>query len=328
MKFSVIIPVYNGEKFIAQSVESIIEQSYHDIELIVIDDGSTDRTAEVVAKIIAENPTKEIIFRSIQNSGPSTARNIGLNIARGDYVCFLDSDDRYKKNLFADLSDFLTDEDICFFGWEEYGEERNDVVFKYEDRFEYLDKPITGREAAIQKFKHKIWLCNCNEVYSLNMLRQNNIGYIEGVYSGEDANFIYKSLLNSQKVTSLRGNYFINMVRNNSLMHSSFSERSLTEIIACKDLYSYALNKGYDSEICDMCFTLYYNSRIFIAKRIARSLKWYQGIKFCKLCKKYLPRIETERNILLSPKKKERFLFKCKTLFFIVYKIYMLRNGV
>ena len=109
MKFSVIIPVYNGEKFIAQSVESIIEQSYHDIELIVIDDGSTDRTAEVVAKIIAENPTKEIIFRSIQNSGPSTARNIGLNIARGDYVCFLDSDDIYKKNLFADLSDFLTD---------------------------------------------------------------------------------------------------------------------------------------------------------------------------------------------------------------------------
>lgn len=327
MKFSVIIPVYNGERFINKSIQSILDQTYSDWELIVVDDGSVDGTSSVVNEIIKSNPTKKIVLKTIPNSGPSTARNVGMDSASGDYICFLDSDDGYKKQLFSDLANTLQGEDICFFGWEEYDEATGKLLSRYEDSHVYPDKPLCGTEAAVLKFKNKIWLCNCNEVYSLNFLKEQNIRYMEGVYSGEDSNFIYKSLLNARQVISLKGDYFINITRSDSLMHSAFSLRSLTGFDAGKDLYGYAVDNNFEDAICDMFFTHYYTEMIYVAKRIARSLKWYQGVKFAKLCKKYIPKIKKERNLVFSKKdKKEHLLFKSKLIFFLVYKFFVYKK--
>lgn len=327
MKFTVVIPVYNGEKFIERSISSVLNQTYSEIELIVVNDGSTDNTEEVINGIIKDNADRDITYKKIQNSGPSTARNVGIDLATGDYICFLDSDDQYDKNLFTDLSNVLNGEDICFFGWEEINENSGEKAFRYEDRFGYTDDAVSGKEAALLKFENKIWLCNCNEVYSLDLLKRNNIHYLQGVYSGEDTNFIYKCLLNANKVISLRGDYFINYIRPDSLMHSSFSTRSLTSFDAGKDLYNYAVDNNFEPNICDALFTDYYNSRISVAKRIARSLKWYQGIKFIKYCKKYIPKIKKERKLLLDKKERnENRAFRFKLLFFWIYKYFVYRK--
>lgn len=328
MKFTVVIPVYNGEKFIERSIRSVLDQTYSDIELIIVNDGSTDGTEEVVREIIKTCTDREIIYKRIENSGPSTARNAGLELAQGDYICFLDSDDRYDKNLFTHLSGVLSGEDICFFGWEEINEVTGEKVFKYDDRFGYLDGTVTGKEAALKKFGNDIWLCNCNEVYSTELLKRNNIRYLEGVYSGEDANFIYKCLLNSDKVISLRGDYFINYIRPDSLMHSSFSTRSLTSFDAGRDLYNYVVENNFEPHICDAFFTDYFNCRISVAKRIARSLKWYQGFKFIRCCKKYIPKIKKERKLILTEKeKKENSAFRFKLIFFLIYKFYVYKKS-
>lgn len=326
MRFSVVIPVYNGEKYIRQSVQSILNQTYSDIELIVIDDGSKDDTALIVREIADKNPNK-MIFKSIENSGPSTARNIGIDLASGDYICFLDADDRYIPTLFFDLAMIIQGEDICFFGWEErlVGNERK--VFSYEDRYKYLERTITGKEAAILKFRHEIWLCNCNEVYSLSLLKNHNIRYKEGVYSGEDSNFIYKCLLNAQSVISLKGDFFINYIRQDSLMHGMFSTRCLTEIDACKDLCDYVCALDMEQLYKEMAFTLYYNSRIYVAKRIARSLKWFQILQFSRKCKKYIPKIKINCKLLMPKKERwENRLFRFKILFFWVYKFATFRK--
>jgi len=89
---SVIIPVYNGELYIGQAIESVIAQTYKDIELIVVDDGSTDSTKKVVKKY------RDIKYIYQKNSGPSAARNRGMDASRGEYIAFLDSDDLYKEN--------------------------------------------------------------------------------------------------------------------------------------------------------------------------------------------------------------------------------------
>ncbi|WP_315077731.1 glycosyltransferase [uncultured Clostridium sp.] len=90
---SIIVPTYNNEKYIESALQSIFNQTYKDIEIIVVDDGSTDNTSEVLKKY-----TNKIIYIKKENGGVASARNLGLNIANGEYIAFLDADDLYDKN--------------------------------------------------------------------------------------------------------------------------------------------------------------------------------------------------------------------------------------
>lgn len=88
---SVIIPVYNGEQYIQRCIESLLRQTYAGIEIIIVDDGSKDTTANICQKLAAQDC--RIIFSVQENKGVSAARNKGLELAKGEYVCFVDSDD-------------------------------------------------------------------------------------------------------------------------------------------------------------------------------------------------------------------------------------------
>ena len=92
-KVSAIIPVFNGERFIKDSIESILEQTFNEVEIIVIDDGSTDRTKEFVQSF-----GQKVIYRRQANAGADKAYNHGISLASGDYVAFLDHDDRIKRS--------------------------------------------------------------------------------------------------------------------------------------------------------------------------------------------------------------------------------------
>ena len=96
---SIIIPAFNAEKFVCEALESVFTQSYGPIEVIVVDDGSTDKTAEVVKSYQTRRINKErLIFIHQQNAGPSAARNAGINVAKSKYIAFLDSDDIWTKD--------------------------------------------------------------------------------------------------------------------------------------------------------------------------------------------------------------------------------------
>ncbi len=90
---SVVIPVYNGERYLAEALESVLAQTYRHIEILVIDDGSTDRSAAIANQY---DPAVRYFFQT--NGGSSAARNAGVGLARGDYIAFLDSDDVWKEN--------------------------------------------------------------------------------------------------------------------------------------------------------------------------------------------------------------------------------------
>lgn len=99
---SVIIPVFNAEKYLPDSLESIKEQNYEPLEIIVIDDGSTDNTANIV-----NNCSEKVKYIYQENSGPATARNTGIKISQGDYISFLDADDLWLTNTLKIQLDFL-----------------------------------------------------------------------------------------------------------------------------------------------------------------------------------------------------------------------------
>jgi hypothetical protein len=105
---SVIVPVFNGERFVREAVESILSQDYPSLEIIVINDGSTDRTEEIIKQL-----PPEIRYLSQENLGPAAARNRGINEAMGEYIAFLDVDDVWpKKNLRMLVKELLQDRDI------------------------------------------------------------------------------------------------------------------------------------------------------------------------------------------------------------------------
>jgi len=104
MRFSVVIPCYNGEKHIHISVESVLAQSFEDFEIIVVNDGSIDGTSAAVRALAAKDEKGRVRLVERENGGVSAARNTGIKESRGDYVCFLDSDDQWLPEHLAALS--------------------------------------------------------------------------------------------------------------------------------------------------------------------------------------------------------------------------------
>ncbi|HHW59923.1 MAG: glycosyltransferase [Bacteroidales bacterium] len=118
---SIIIPVYNGEKYIAETIQSVIDQTYENWELIIVDDGSTDNTSNIVKKF---NDTR-IIYIKKNNTGVSDTRNIGAKMSKGNFLCFLDADDVWlSKNLEIKVKKLLDEPDCvlvssAFYLWDE-----------------------------------------------------------------------------------------------------------------------------------------------------------------------------------------------------------------
>lgn len=112
MKFSVIIPAFNAELYLRRCVDSVIDQSFDDLEIIVINDGSTDKTLEILLDFCRDNG--KVIVINKENAGVSAARNSGLKIAKGDYIVFLDADDWVDKGYFSFVNHLI--ELHCFDG--------------------------------------------------------------------------------------------------------------------------------------------------------------------------------------------------------------------
>lgn len=115
MKVSVIIPVYNGEKFITRAVNSALNQTYPDIQVIIVDDCSTDRTADVLMSEFSQMIGNKIIYhRNPVNMERSYSRNIGVEMSEGEFVFFLDYDDEWERDYIQSSVDYLRDYDIVY----------------------------------------------------------------------------------------------------------------------------------------------------------------------------------------------------------------------
>ena len=101
MKYSTIMPVYNASKNLRRSIESIINQTYHNWELIIIDDGSLDDSYDICMEYASKDSRITLIHQ--ENHGPGYARNEGIKLAKGDYITFLDADDYYSNDFYESL---------------------------------------------------------------------------------------------------------------------------------------------------------------------------------------------------------------------------------
>lgn len=182
--FSVIVPVYNSEPYIASCLDSIVSASKNvEIELIVIDDGSTDSSSRIVKEYEARFNFIHLISQA--NAGPSSARNSGLSRAKGDYIAFVDSDDRISENFFAVLEPLCERKpDIVLFGYERIstGDQRRAFSPKPEEH-----KSSSGRLLeAVSEDRELFWFA-CTKIYRSETL--GGLRFDERIRLGEDTIF-------------------------------------------------------------------------------------------------------------------------------------------
>ena len=155
--FSIIIPTYNRGQLIAETIGSVQAQTFADWECIVVDDGSTDDTKEVIGLLSKKDPRIKYVYQ--QNAERSAARNNGIRHSKGTYVCFLDSDDQYCENYLEDLNLFISDKKnpkaliiTDFYQWDGHSAEAANTPPPQAPEAEWLmDHPVTPSRACVHK---------------------------------------------------------------------------------------------------------------------------------------------------------------------------------
>lgn len=243
---SIIIPVYNLEEYIIDTLESIIVQDIFNCEIIVINDGSTDNSKEVIETYIEKNKDKNIKLIDKDNSGVSDSRNIGLKLANKEYIMFLDGDDFLDIKFMNKVKKTLQEKnsDVIYFGFNDYMDGK--IIKRYSDYGFKLDTNIVHGEVALEeKLSKNIWICTGTAIYKRSMLESAGIEYSKGVCYGEDIEFINKALSNAKTVKGINENLVYIRERKGSAIHSTFNKKMMSSLKANENLYKYIQDKDF-----------------------------------------------------------------------------------
>lgn len=197
---SVVIPAYNVEKYIVGTLESVLNQTYRNLEIILVNDGSTDNTEEVARKVLKSG---DIPYRIVSqsNKGVSVARNVGIGLAQGKYLKLLDGDDLLEKRAIELLVTACEEEKILIsFGKQDVISTSGRKVYRYDDMYE-VDWKVADYSRAITEFLLGKIHIGCNSaLLETKFLRENNIYFKPGARFGEDNEFIAKALYFAKRV--------------------------------------------------------------------------------------------------------------------------------
>lgn len=181
---SIIIPVYNAEKYLRRCIESVLSQSFTDFELILVDDGSKDSSPQICDEYAAQDSRVKVIHKS--NGGVSAARNDGLDIAKSEYVTFIDSDDWVEREYLSTISNYR-DYDIVFFSHRLIYEDGYTSEFIF-DAKEGNKQNIWEIIAALRKNKTNwnFYGYTWNKMFRRDIIEKYKIRFIEGLRISED----------------------------------------------------------------------------------------------------------------------------------------------
>ena len=218
---SVVVPIYNVEKYLINCLESIDKQSYKFFELILVDDGSTDKSGSIVDKYAIGKDNTVVIHK--QNGGLSSARNEGIKIAKGRYICFVDSDDQleagYLEEMYRQLSE---DTDLVICDFDEIDCDGNQIEKDYGKYQALLHNGILDKNLLIHELteigdRHEMILTVVawNKLIRTSIMRENL--FVEGVLH-EDEYFILPLLLSCKKICGVDSKLYHYRRREDSIM--------------------------------------------------------------------------------------------------------------
>jgi glycosyltransferase involved in cell wall biosynthesis len=198
---SIIIPMYNAEGTIVRCLDSIINQSFStELEILIVNDGSADNSKGIVENYINNKPKHKIYLLDKENGGASSARNVGLDLAKGNHILFLDSDDTFVQNSIEYVTESINanNSDIACFGYEFFDDKNKSLLkFNYNKVViidDYINDFLTNGTV-----KNVIW----NKIYCRKFLVENNIKFHSNFEPNEDSLFVFEILLKTRNIIFL-----------------------------------------------------------------------------------------------------------------------------
>ena len=256
IKVSVIVPIYNTEKFLKKCIESILNQALQEIEIILINDGSTDNSHTICFEY-AKKYSEKIKYINNKNIGCSATRNLGIELAQGEYIAFVDSDDYIEKEMYEEMyiKSQKTASDIVICGFR-YIYEKEKEVFIPKKEYSYLD---------IKNKLSYVW----NKLFKKELLIKNNIIFPLESHYCEDFVFSFENLISTEKISSLENVMYNYVLHGNNSIYN-FNKKLDTKISFSK-VYNYLKEKNMlkNKFIMKYFFQNFYYSGI---KNIFRSL--------------------------------------------------------
>jgi glycosyltransferase involved in cell wall biosynthesis len=248
---SVIVPAFNAGRAIARTIESVLGQDLKGIQLIVVDDGSTDDTLEIAQSVLEPGAVEGRVIRQ-ENRGVSAARNAGMEEATGRYVFFLDADDFIASECLSRLHGRMEscNADIVFCGWDRV-DPSGAVLQVYDECYQYIEEPISGREAMVEMLKRNIWIWTGSALYRKDMLKEHDLRFTVGCTGGEDLEFALKAMFHAQQLASVPealSNY-VQRPRERPLEPDTAEKRGLDSLSAHYRLIGYLKEQGADEEL-------------------------------------------------------------------------------
>lgn len=218
-KISIIVPCYNVEKFVEKTINCLINQTYKNIEIIVVEDCSTDGTYNLLKELVAKHnqySEKIKLFRNEKNSGLACTRNRGMERATGEYIGFIDSDDFVDKNYFEVLVDSLekvnADIAIC------------DIVLA-DEKGEKIAEPQAACQGSVNKINvisNGMAASSCNKIFKKELIEK--YPFLEGKIN-EDVSSIIPAIVHANKISYTNKVYYYYVQRNTSIQNSKFSNK-------------------------------------------------------------------------------------------------------
>lgn len=273
-KFSVIVPVYNLEKYINKCVESVLTQTYKNFELILINDGSTDSSREILEKI----DDKRVKIIDKQNGGAACARNAGIENANGEYIVFVDGDDRIDKKYLEIVNHVLEDSNAKILLMSLIrANENNEEQIKYTFNFKQLSKIEAMEKMLYQK---ELDTGVIGKIFHKTIFEQKE--FLKGCLY-EDIDIIFDLIEKTNDIVYLEYTGYLYTIRKESTTLKKFEESKMQLIEICKknrEKYAHKypmLINAFDYRILESMLHLFFQSYL-VDKKIANDL-WNEIVK-------------------------------------------------
>lgn len=255
-EISIIIPCFNAEKTIINTLNSINAQTYKNFEVIIVNDGSEDNSEEKIKRYICENPSIKINYFFQENRGVSVARNEGIRKACGKYITFIDADDLYHPQFLEILYTILKDSDVdiacCQYKIvdlnNDFGKEKQKIgIISLLSKEDMLDKYIHKR-----KSNFSFW----GALYKKKIIEENRLQFPAGIKFGEDTEFICKYLVHCRKGGVFLEKELYGYLRHEqSTMHGKCDWTRTDNLKAIKNVIDYWTENSACTDFADYMFS-------------------------------------------------------------------------
>ena len=229
MKVSIIVPVYNVKDYLKKCLDSLVQQTLEEIEIFLVDDGSTDGSADILREYSLNYPDKIIVITK-ENGGQATARNVALKRVQGEYVGFVDSDDWVDKNMYEEMYSLAK-------------KEQSDIVIC--DMIDhYADYDVYHHSSQFED-KFSVTPSACNKLFKRELIIGEE--FPSGLWY-EDFEFTTKQLMKTERISVIHKGFYHCHCRSVSTMNNNNSEKNLNMLAVLDHLREYVKEKGWEEK--------------------------------------------------------------------------------